>query len=65
MNRVLQAAGRVIRTYEDRGIVLLVDRRFAQSRYRRLFPPFWSGVDIVRAPAHIGRLLETFWNATS
>ncbi|HUS37642.1 MAG TPA: ATP-dependent DNA helicase, partial [Verrucomicrobiae bacterium] len=36
MNRVLQAAGRVIRTEKDRGFVLLIDRRFAESRYRQL-----------------------------
>ena len=42
MNRVLQAAGRVIRTDKDRGAILLVDRRFGQKRYRRLFPPSWQ-----------------------
>jgi DNA excision repair protein ERCC-2 len=61
MNRVLQAAGRVIRTDVDRGIVLLVDRRFGQQRYRRLFPPFWHGVRTVRGPEEIGSALEPFW----
>lgn len=37
MNKVLQAAGRVIRTPEDRGAVLLLDDRFAQQEYIRLF----------------------------
>ena len=41
MNRVLQAAGRVIRSVEDRGVVLLIDRRFGQQRYRRMFPGYW------------------------
>ncbi len=39
MNRVLQATGRVIRSETDRGVVLLIDARFAEQRYRRLFPP--------------------------
>ena len=62
MNRVLQAAGRVIRTEEDRGAILLVDRRFGQSRYRQLFPPSWNDVRPVHAPAHIAESLEDFWS---
>jgi DNA excision repair protein ERCC-2 len=62
MNRVLQAAGRVIRTEEDRGAILLVDRRFGQSRYRQLFPPSWNDVRPVHAPAHIAESLENFWS---
>jgi len=62
MNRVLQAAGRVIRTASDRGAILLVDRRFAQSRYRQLFPSFWHPVHSVRNPAHIARSLAEFWH---
>ena len=38
MNKVLQAAGRVIRTPEDKGVVLLLDDRFAKPEYQRLFP---------------------------
>jgi len=40
-HRILQAAGRLIRTEEDRGCVLLLDKRFAQRRYRELFPDHW------------------------
>ena len=43
MNKVLQAAGRVIRTDEDRGVILLLDNRFLGSDYRRLFPLEWEG----------------------
>ena len=39
MNKVLQAAGRVIRTPRDKGVVLLIDSRFALPDYRRLMPP--------------------------
>jgi DNA excision repair protein ERCC-2 len=42
MNRVLQAAGRVIRSETDRGTVLLIDRRFAEARYNQLFPKHWA-----------------------
>ena len=61
MNRVLQAAGRVIRTDKDRGAILLVDRRFGQNRYRQLFPPSWRAVQSVRDPGHIAQELKDFW----
>lgn len=41
MNKVLQAAGRVIRTAEDVGIVALLEERFTENSYRRLFPREW------------------------
>lgn len=43
MNKVLQAAGRVIRDTTDEGIVVLADRRFATRNYRQLFPNHWHG----------------------
>lgn len=46
-NRVLQAVGRVIRTSRDRGVVLLLDRRYVSRRYRELFPVEWH-------PIHLG-----------
>ena len=42
LSRVLQAAGRVIRRQSDRGIVVLVDRRFAQRQYLALLPDHWQ-----------------------
>lgn len=41
-NKILQAAGRVIRTEEDRGFVVLVDDRYGSGDYRRLIPPHWK-----------------------
>ncbi|MDD5543841.1 MAG: ATP-dependent DNA helicase [Acidobacteriia bacterium] len=41
MNRVVQSAGRVIRSDTDRGVIVLLDRRFAQSPYIDLLPPHW------------------------
>ena len=51
MNRVLQATGRVIRAETDRGVVALIDTRFGEGRYRRLFPEWWR-------PARVGSLEE-------
>ena len=44
MNKVLQSAGRVIRTDEDRGVILLLDERFGDVRYREIFPREWKTV---------------------
>ncbi|TCM96522.1 Rad3-related DNA helicase [Paenibacillus sp. BK033] len=42
MNKVLQAGGRLIRSENDRGTLLLIDDRYAQPQYARLLPPEWS-----------------------
>jgi DNA excision repair protein ERCC-2 len=60
MNRVLQAIGRVIRSETDRGIVLLLDQRFRESRYRKLFPDWWQ-IKRVRSAEAIGRAARQFW----
>ena len=60
MNKVLQAAGRVIRTEEDLGIVALLDERFLQNHYTRLFPREWSEYKIVQEST-IGKEVEFFW----
>ena len=61
MNKVLQAAGRVIRTPQDRGVVLLIDDRFASPDYRRLMPPHWVHLEFVPDGDALGRALERFW----
>jgi DNA excision repair protein ERCC-2 len=60
MNRVLQATGRVIRSETDRGVVLLIDARFAEPRYRRLFPAWWQPTRASNA-AEIRDALAKFW----
>ena len=60
MNRVLQAAGRVIRTEEDAGVVLLLDDRFTQYRYRQMFPREWQRTDRCTL-AEVSGKLESFW----
>ena len=61
MNKVLQAAGRVIRTQEDRGVIALLDERFLQWEYRRLFPREWEEYAVC-SRENIEALLEAFWN---
>ncbi len=61
MNKVQQAAGRVIRTSEDVGIVVLIDDRFLTPACRRLFPAEWSNAQITDS-REVGRLAEKFWN---
>jgi Rad3-related DNA helicase len=54
LNRVLQAAGRVIRSESDRGFVCLVDERWADGDYRRLLPEDWE-LEPLRAPGDFAR----------
>ena len=61
MNKVLQSAGRVIRTEEDIGIVALLDERFLQNSYTRLFPREWSNFQVV-TEITVGKQVEKFWN---
>lgn len=61
MNRVLQAVGRVIRSETDRGVVMLVDTRFAQGRYRRLFPAWWQPQFVQREEEMIQQARQ-FWH---
>ena len=63
MNKVLQAAGRVIRTEHDRGVVLLLDDRFAQEGYRRLFPYHWAHLQYLPGTDALKQALQTFWGA--
>ena len=60
MNKVLQAAGRVIRTASDRGIIGLLDDRFLRSDYRLLFPREWSQYEVHTLDSLPGAL-EAFW----
>ena len=61
MNKVLQAAGRVIRTPQDRGVVLLLDDRFALPDYARLFPAHWKQLRYLKSTAELQETLSDFW----
>ncbi len=62
-NNVLQAGGRLIRDVADRGVILLIDQRFASRRYQRLFPPHWQLQHQVRNADELKDSLSLFWNA--
>ena len=62
MNKVLQAGGRVIRSKEDRGVILLLDDRFLEPEYLQLFPMEWKWYQ----PCHLGNVmqcLDVFWKS--
>ena len=60
MNKVLQAAGRVIRTVEDVGVIELLDDRFLQSDYRGLFPREWEKRRVCSVET-VQQYLKEFW----
>lgn len=60
MNKVLQAAGRVIRTNEDRGIIELLDDRFLTASYKALYPREWNNV-ITTTLSGIYQNITDFW----
>ena len=60
MSKVLQAAGRIIRTETDHGALLLIDTRYSLSDYRALLPPHWA-VQRVRQTEELAERLLAFW----
>ena len=60
MNKVLQAAGGVIRTMEDVGIIVLLDERFARSEYVRLFPEEWADYKLC-SRNDVASMVAGFW----
>lgn len=64
INRVLQAAGRVIRTENDRGVVLLIDQRYGRFEYKSLLREEWNPVR-VQDPRQLADALQKFWNESS
>jgi len=60
MNKVMQSAGRVIRTMEDYGAILLLDERFLQNQFTQLFPREWFPYEEVNVNSMI-EILKEFW----
>ena len=60
MNKVLQSAGRVIRTDTDRGAILLLDERFMQMSYQKLFPKEWYPYEVV-TKNNMRERVKKFW----
>ncbi|EOI01770.1 helicase [Enterococcus moraviensis ATCC BAA-383] len=61
MNKVLQAAGRVIRDTNDRGVVLLLDQRFSTNAVKRFFPPHWNQAKTSYSSECTQQFLQQFW----
>ncbi|WKY48230.1 ATP-dependent DNA helicase [Eubacteriaceae bacterium ES3] len=61
MNKVFQAAGRVIRTETDQGLILLIDSRFSHNRYQKLFPQDWFPQQIVTTTDDVKNFSNAFW----
>ena len=61
MNKVLQGAGRVIRTEKDKGIVCLIDDRFTSHSYQRLFPPEWKHFKRANNGKKLSYHIDEFW----
>lgn len=62
MNKVLQAAGRVIRTKEDRGVILLLDDRFLGRDYGEIFPREWKDRSSCRLNT-VEEAVSRFWRS--
>ncbi len=61
MNRVLQAAGRVIRTERDRGVLVLIDSRYAAEPYLHLYPAHWQNICTAGDAASLAKRHRLFW----
>lgn len=60
--KVLQAAGRCIRTEEDKGIIMLLDKRYSESKYKNLLPYDWFPNVTVKNSNDVERECKKFWN---
>ncbi|AFO43860.1 helicase [Enterococcus faecalis D32] len=61
MNKVLQAAGRVIRDARDKGFVLLLDERFELPSVQRFFPPHWLAHRKANTNEQLIQQVKQFW----
>ena len=63
MNKVMQAAGRVIRTIRDKGVIALLDDRFLNPQCVSLFPREWGTYTVVNR-YNVGQAVNAFWDRT-
>ncbi len=64
-NKILQSAGRVIRTENDRGVVLLIDSRLCQFTYLKLFPGHWKHFVKIKNKDELKNEINQFWKENS
>ena len=63
MNKVMQAVGRVIRTEDDKGAVLLIDDRYLTNKYISLMPDEWSNYKKIKNNNDMLSILNKFWRS--
>ncbi len=61
MNRVFQAAGRVIRREGDRGVIVMIDDRFSDPIYKKSMPKLWKNFKFIQDPKSLRLKLDDFW----
>ncbi len=64
MNKVLQAAGRVIRSENDRGVILLIDERFGEPQMKMMIPPHMRHIKYTGDIESMKAILSSFWNGS-
>ncbi len=62
INRVLQAAGRVIRSESDKGVIVLIDDRFDDPIYKKTVPKIWSDMEFLPSANDLRMRLDAFWS---
>ncbi|PAT02036.1 hypothetical protein CI105_04015 [Candidatus Izimaplasma bacterium ZiA1] len=62
MNKVIQSVGRVIRRESDRGIAILIDDRYTNHKYRKLYPENWSHYKVINDSTKLQNTIEKFFN---
>ena len=61
MNKIMQALGRVIRSEEDKGAVLLIDERYLNNEYRDLFKAEWRNYEVAFSPDEVSDICKVFF----
>lgn len=62
LNKVFQAAGRVIRGEDDRGIIYLLDDRYSWQKYMNLFPKHWTNQVMADSKKDFYKIINKFWS---
>jgi DNA excision repair protein ERCC-2 len=66
MNKVIQAVGRLIRSFSDKGIILLLGERFAEEKFNSILPAYWFDKkgDIIITKDY-KQAISSFWDTIS
>ena len=65
MNKIMQALGRVIRSEEDKGAVLLIDERYLNNEYRDLFKAEWRDYEVAFSPDEVSDICKDFFKQSN